>query len=236
MTTPRISSRPARPRIVWARQRGDLLLALALTFTTGIVDAAGYLGLDRVFTGNMTGNVVVLGMAIVGADGLQVLGPCLALGGFVAGAAFGGRRLRGRPRGGATPHLLFACSGTALVTMGVLLCIPGATGTDAVRLTATTGMGMAMGLQAATARFVAVKDITTVVVTSTLVGMAADRHFNPDAERRGPERPAAILLLTVGALIGAACTQWHVSVGLLVAGLVDLVAVGLTTLFTRRAS
>ena len=33
-------------------------LMLALTFTTGIVDAVGYLGLDRVFTGNMTGNVV----------------------------------------------------------------------------------------------------------------------------------------------------------------------------------
>jgi hypothetical protein len=37
---------------------------LALTFTTGIVDAVGYLGLDRVFTANMTGNVVILGMAL----------------------------------------------------------------------------------------------------------------------------------------------------------------------------
>ena len=37
-----------------------LPLMLALTFSTGIVDAVGYLGLDRVFTGNMTGNVVIL--------------------------------------------------------------------------------------------------------------------------------------------------------------------------------
>lgn len=37
-----------------------LALMLALTFATGIIDAVGYLGLDRVFTGNMTGNVVVL--------------------------------------------------------------------------------------------------------------------------------------------------------------------------------
>ncbi|MDX6323371.1 MAG: hypothetical protein QOF52_3229, partial [Propionibacteriaceae bacterium] len=30
-------------------------LMLALTFSTGIIDAVGYLGLDKVFTGNMTG-------------------------------------------------------------------------------------------------------------------------------------------------------------------------------------
>jgi uncharacterized membrane protein YoaK (UPF0700 family) len=29
---------------------------LALTFSTGIGDAVGYLSLDRVFTGNMTGS------------------------------------------------------------------------------------------------------------------------------------------------------------------------------------
>ena len=64
-----------------------LALMLALTFATGIIDAVGYLGLDRVFTGNMTGNVVILGMALLGADGLPVLGPLVALAGFVAGAA-----------------------------------------------------------------------------------------------------------------------------------------------------
>lgn len=55
---------------------------LALTFVTGIVDAVGYLGLDRVFTGNMTGNIVILGMGVAGADELPVLGPAIALPGF----------------------------------------------------------------------------------------------------------------------------------------------------------
>jgi hypothetical protein len=42
--------------------RLHLLQMLALTSSTGIVvDAVGYLGLDQVFTGNMTGNVVVPG-------------------------------------------------------------------------------------------------------------------------------------------------------------------------------
>ena len=30
-----------------------LILMLALTFSTGIADAVGYLGLDKVFVGNM---------------------------------------------------------------------------------------------------------------------------------------------------------------------------------------
>uniref|UniRef100_UPI0015F0CFCD YoaK family protein n=1 Tax=Streptomyces phytophilus TaxID=722715 RepID=UPI0015F0CFCD len=69
------------------------VLMLALTFATGVVDAVGYLHLDQVFAGNMTGNVVILGMAATGGTGLPVLGPSLALTLFLAGAAAAGRLL-----------------------------------------------------------------------------------------------------------------------------------------------
>src|SRR2546430_7387323 len=42
---------------------------LVLTFTTGLVDAVSYLGLGRVFTANMTGNIVFLGFGIAGSGG-----------------------------------------------------------------------------------------------------------------------------------------------------------------------
>ncbi len=58
-------------------------LMLALTFVTGVVDAVGYLRLDQVFAGNMTGNVVILGMAAAGGSRLPVLGPALALVSFL---------------------------------------------------------------------------------------------------------------------------------------------------------
>ncbi|MEE6165227.1 MULTISPECIES: YoaK family protein [unclassified Mycolicibacterium] len=61
------------------RSHVELGTTLALTFVTGIVDAVGYLGLDRVFTGNMTGNIVILGMGVAGADELPVLGPAPSL-------------------------------------------------------------------------------------------------------------------------------------------------------------
>ena len=40
---------------------------LVLTFSTGLVDAVSYLGLGRVFTANMTGNIVLLGFGIAGS-------------------------------------------------------------------------------------------------------------------------------------------------------------------------
>ena len=76
-------------------ERLHLVLLLSLTFSTGIVDAVGYLGLDRVFAGNMTGNIVILGMGLAGADGLPVIGPLLALVTFVLGASAAGLAMRG---------------------------------------------------------------------------------------------------------------------------------------------
>jgi uncharacterized membrane protein YoaK (UPF0700 family) len=43
-----------------------------LTVTTGLVDAVSVLGLGRVFTANMTGNVVLLGCAAVGVPGFSI--------------------------------------------------------------------------------------------------------------------------------------------------------------------
>src|SRR2546423_13732104 len=63
---------------------------LVLTFTTGLVDAVSYLGLGRVFTANMTGNIVLLGFGIAGSGGLPVVAPLVSLGSFLVGAGVGG--------------------------------------------------------------------------------------------------------------------------------------------------
>lgn len=113
-----------------ARDTGPALLRLmlALTFTTGIVDAIGYLGLDRVFTANMTGNVVILGMALTGADDLPVAGPLIALGGFVLGAVLAGRALGGRTGAwsAVTTAMLGGVAGVVVAIGAVLLLWDGA--------------------------------------------------------------------------------------------------------------
>jgi uncharacterized membrane protein YoaK (UPF0700 family) len=67
---------------------------LALTFTTGLIDAVSYLALGRVFTANMTGNVVLLGFGIAGSGGLPVVAPLVSLGAFLVGAGAGGVLVR----------------------------------------------------------------------------------------------------------------------------------------------
>ncbi|MCL8025740.1 YoaK family protein [Nocardioides bruguierae] len=200
-----------------------LVLMLVLTFTTGIVDAVGYLGLDRVFTGNMTGNVVILGMALTGADDLPVVGPILALLGFMGGAAIGGRVLKraSQPWTGLTGWL-FATVAVLCIGLAVVLLVVGEEPTPAVGLPVTTLLGAAMGLQAATARFIAVKDVTTVVVTSTITGLAADSVLGSGKARAaggGSGRRAwAVVAILAGAAVGAALLRWHTGAGLLLAG------------------
>lgn len=201
--------------------RFHLTLMLALTFSTGVVDAIGYLGLDRVFTGNMTGNVVILGMGLAGADGLPVVGPLLALLGFMAGAALGGRILKtAAPGWSRRTTWLFGLVATAMVTGGVALLAADDLSRPA-EITTTTILGAVMGIQAATARFIAVKDVTTVVVTSTITGLAADSALGAGRGEHAARRAAAVILILAGAAAGTALLRWHLGAGLLLAGLVS---------------
>src|SRR2546428_10237842 len=67
------------------------LLLLVLTVTTGLIDAVSVLGLGRVFTANMTGNVVFLGFALARVPGFSAARSLAALAAFLAGAVIGGR-------------------------------------------------------------------------------------------------------------------------------------------------
>ncbi|WP_223110965.1 MULTISPECIES: YoaK family protein [Aeromicrobium] len=203
-------------------ERQHLVLMLALTFSTGMIDAVGYLGLDRVFTGNMTGNVVILGMGLAGAEDLPVLGPALALIGFLVGAAFGGRVLKGAAKGWSRrTTVLLVLVGVVIMGLSVAIFLDPEP-TRPVALTLSTLLGTAMGVQAATARLIGVKDVTTVVITSTLTGLAADSVLGGGTGADSGRRSAAVLLILAGAGTGAALLTWHLGAGLLAAALITL--------------
>lgn len=185
--------------------RRDLPLMLALTFSTGVIDAVGYLGFDRVFSGNMTGNVVLLGMGLAGAEELPVLRPALALAGFLLGAVIGGRILGATPKSTWTPRttLVLLLVGAGLLGSAVLAGVPGAPAHPVIGSSTTTLLAVAMGMQAATARRLAVADVTTVVVTSTIVGLAADSRLAGGTGANWARRLLAIVLIVLGALVGA---------------------------------
>jgi uncharacterized membrane protein YoaK (UPF0700 family) len=89
---------------------------MVLTLLSGVVDAVSYLGLGRVFTANMTGNVVVLGFAAAGAPGFSIPASLTSLGAFLVGAlcaGLAGRRIARRGR------LLLLAMVTEAVLVGV---------------------------------------------------------------------------------------------------------------------
>lgn len=177
---------------------------LALTFSTGIADAVGYLALDKVFTGNMTGNVVILGMGTASTTDLPVLGPLLALGAFMLGAASGGRAMRGQPAGWTRrASYLIGTVGLLFAAAAGLFVVSSVHEGSALAYAMTVGLAAGMGLQAAVARRIAVKDVTTVVVTSTITGLAADSRIGAGGGQPWVRRAAAILLIGSGAAVGA---------------------------------
>jgi uncharacterized membrane protein YoaK (UPF0700 family) len=58
-------------------------LMLTLTVVTGLVDAVSYLSLGHVFVANMTGNVVFLGFALAGAQGLSAPASVVSMAAFL---------------------------------------------------------------------------------------------------------------------------------------------------------
>jgi uncharacterized membrane protein YoaK (UPF0700 family) len=206
-------------------------LMLALTFSTGVVDAVGYLGLDRVFTGNMTGNVVILAMALTGAGGLPIIGPLIALACFLAGAAAAGRVFKNIPAGWYVRTTVLLSAVAALLVIASVLDIAIHVRTEALAYVVTGMLGLAMGAQAGSARHIGVADVTTVVVTSTLVGLAFDSRFGGGKSKHPwQKRSGAILLLALGAASGALLLRANIGYGTLLAAVVTIVVVVLGTL------
>jgi uncharacterized membrane protein YoaK (UPF0700 family) len=218
-----------------ARRVQPLLLALSLlTLVTGLVDAACYLGLGRVFTANMTGNVVLLAFGATGAQGLPVLAPTVSLVVFLVGATAGGRlasRLVG-PAGAEVPApvrrrwvmmALLGELGLVAVAGVVALGLP-VGGGGARRYVVIAVLAAALGLQNATVRRLAVPDVTTTVLTLTLTGLAADSWLAGGRSPRAGRRAAAVGLMAAGALAGALLLRVDVALPVLAAALVIALA------------
>jgi uncharacterized membrane protein YoaK (UPF0700 family) len=171
-------------------------LLLILTAVTGVVDAVSILSLGRVFVANMTGNVVFAGFAVVGAPGFSLSASLFALAGFLVGAAAGGGMITwaGRDRG----LLLRASTGAELALAAAALLLVGLSGDPGVShgtLAVSDSFGpavadgvaallaIAMGIQNAVARKLAVPDMTTTVLTMLLTGLGAD--FRAVMRQRG---------------------------------------------------
>ena len=110
--------------------------------------------------------------------------------------------------------------------LSLVLLRLGAHPSDPVGSTITSVLALAMGMQAATARFIAVKDVTSVVVTSTITALAAD-SWPGDATGLWRRRIVAVALIVLGAAAGAGMLRWSITPAMMLSSLVTTgVAIG----------
>jgi uncharacterized membrane protein YoaK (UPF0700 family) len=195
---------------------------LVLTLTTGVIDAASYLGLGHVFTANMTGNIVLLGFGIAGGSGLPVIAPLVSLAAFLTGAVLGGRMA------GAIPARTLHFSRSMLIEIGVVLLAAVIALVFEIAPDRISGdlvialLAFGMGVRNATVRRLKVADLTTTVLTMTLTGLAADSPLSAGDGAGSWRRIAAVMAMLAGAIVGALLLKVHLA---LVLGLACLLAI-----------
>jgi uncharacterized membrane protein YoaK (UPF0700 family) len=177
---------------------------VVLTVVTGVVDAVSYVALGHVFVANMTGNVVFLGFALAGASGLSVPVSLAALGAFFLGAFAGGRiAIRSGRHRGRHLRTAMAVAGASVLLAVLLAAIFGEPVSQGARYALIVPLAIAMGIQNATARRLAVPDLTTTVLTLTLTGVAADSRLAGGTGGHPARRLLAATAMLIGALVGA---------------------------------
>ena len=175
-----------------------LLLGLALV--TGVVDAFSVLSLGRVFVANMTGNVVFVGFAVAGAHGFSLAASLSALGGFLVGAAGGGKLAT--HTNGHRGELLRDAVAAEVVLAGAGLIVYALTEPSPMTKAIVAALvASAMGAQNAAVRQLAVPDVATNVLTTTLTSLAVGFGKTPPALTIRRALPVACLF--TGGLVGA---------------------------------
>jgi uncharacterized membrane protein YoaK (UPF0700 family) len=187
-------------------------LLLLLTVVTGFVDAVSILRLGHVFVANMTGNVVFLGFALAGSSGFSISASLVALAAFLAGAAAWGRV----PVAGRRAALALTVALEAVLVAAATIVSVAARGSGQ-QYAMTILLALAMGAQNVTVRKLAVANLTTTVLTMTLVGLAADPPDLRGPNSRTVRHLAAVGCMLAGAVAGAlvvlhASTGWALGV------------------------
>lgn len=202
---------------------------LALTFATGLVDAISVLVLGHVFVANMTGNLVFLGFWFVPHSGVDLTAAAVALVSFVIGAVFGGRLTR-RLGHDVRRWLTVALGTEAAVLLALsVLAGSGVLGYDGGgRLILITGLAAAFGAQSVTARQFGIPELTTTVLTMTIVGIGSDSRLAGGTGHRERLRYLAVFTMVTGAVIGATLSRFVVAPVIALAAL--SVAAGLAIL------
>src|SRR5690242_3754765 len=167
-------------------------MLLMLAGVAASIDAIGYLALGHVLTANMTGNTVLLGVAIGGGRLLPLSRALTALFGFIAGVA-GGTRVIKRWK-----ERLPVLTWSLRIETGLIgfLCILWFFRQQPYHVTilyvSIIVSAVAMGLQSVTIRYLRIPGVVTTYLTGTITTIISEVTGRLTADQRfaGPSSGA----------------------------------------------
>jgi uncharacterized membrane protein YoaK (UPF0700 family) len=214
-----------------------------LTIASGFADALGYVGLGRVFTANMTGNTILLGLAIGQGQVAATLRSVAALVGFALGVVLG-TMLAVRPRdkslwpASVTAALASECLALVVFTLWGTLAAPSAT--SGVTYALIVMLALAMGTQSVALHVLGVSGVASTAITGTWVGVIGGlssqfrlmRALRAEASVEGNHLARTeVQTMVIGAYLvaavaaGLAGSRWHLAVAVVPTGLVAFVTI-----------
>ena len=227
-----------------------VLLAVAAGFS----DALGYVGLGRVFTANMTGNTILLGLAIGQGEISAALRSVAALVGFVLGIALAGTIVaRTRVQSIWSMTVTATLAGECLVLLVFTLWgtiaspSPGSEATIALIVLLATAMGMqsialhALGVSGVTSTAINATWIEVICSLSSRFRMIRELHARASAEGNyfagiGAQVMVIGAYLVAAAIAGLADSRWHLAVAAIPTGVVAFVTIVAFLRFQRSSS
>jgi uncharacterized membrane protein YoaK (UPF0700 family) len=202
----------------FSRERAAL--AVVLTAVAGAVDALSFTSLGRVFTANMTGNIILLGIAAGQGLGAETWRSGIAFASFAAGLLAGyqlahpaapiARWIRTSVRMAFALELLLV---TAFVAVWVAAAGHPAGSTLLVLICLSA---VAMGIQSATATRLAVTGVSTTYVTGTLTSLMGSLAAAGRPPRHAISQAAALVALGTGAVLAILVRQLNPAIAALV--------------------
>jgi uncharacterized membrane protein YoaK (UPF0700 family) len=219
-------------------------LVVLLSIASGFSDALGYVALGRVFTANMTGNTILLGLAIGQGHIPAALRSVAALAGYAIGILLAGMIVARRSERSLWPsRVTVVVAGEALVllvfTLWGTIASPSVTGGVMMALLVVV-LAMAMGMQSVALHVLGVPGVASTAISTTwisvvsalsdwilmlrrLCGGAAMRDRDPTGVRVQLLVIGSYLLAAVAAAV--AVSHWQLTAAAVPTGMVMLVAV-----------
>jgi uncharacterized membrane protein YoaK (UPF0700 family) len=169
--------------------------------------------------------VVFLGFWFVPHSGVDLTAAIVAFAGFLLGTVLGGRFARHLDH--ETRLWLTVALGTNVLVLGVMSVLAG-TGVlnyhDNTKLFLIVALAMVFGSQNAAARQFGIQELSTTVLTSTIVGIGVDSRLAGGTGDREKLRYTVVLTMLLGAGVGATMTRVAVAPIIALAAVVVLAA------------